>query len=162
MIGMRAMDMLIKLYDLPPLEPWLRHLADERIEVRRAMAYEREGIVRWVRKAFGSGWSDECATAFGKCPVDCYIAVHTREVCGFCCLNTTFLDFIGPIGVSTAFRRRGVGRGLILAALHALRGQGYAYAVVGDVGEPEFFRAAVGAVEIQDSTPGAYPFRIEI
>jgi hypothetical protein len=162
MIGMRAMDMLIKLYDLQPLAPCLRHLADERIEVRRAMAYERERIVRWVRKAFGSGWSDECTTAFGKCPVECYIAVQSREVCGFCCLNTTFLNFIGPIGVSTASRRHGVGRGLILAALHALQGQGYAYAVVGDVGEPDFFKAAAGAVEIPGSTPGAYPVRIEM
>ena len=155
------MDMLIKLYDLQPLEPWLRRLADERIDVRRAMSYERTQVVRWVRKVFGSGWSDECQTAFGKYPVDCFIAVHAREVCGFCCLNTTFLDFIGPIGVSSDFRRHGVGRGLILAALHALRGQGYAYAVVGDAGAPEFFKSSAGAVEINDSTPGAYPIRIE-
>ena len=161
MIEVQAMDMLIKLYNLQPLEPLLRRLADERIAIRRAMSYERAQVVQWVHKVFGSGWSDECAVAFGKYPVDCFIAVHDRQVCGFCCLNTTFLNFIGPIGVTTALRRRGAGRGLILAALYTLREQGYAYAVVGDVGAPEFFKASAGAVEIQDSTPGAYPDRIE-
>jgi GNAT superfamily N-acetyltransferase len=161
MIEVQAMDMLIKLYDLAPLESSLHRLADERIDIRRAMSYERTQVVRWVHNVFGQGWSDECAIAFGKYPADCFIAVNEREVCGFCCLNTTFLNFIGPIGVANAFRHRGVGRGLILAALHALRTQGYAYAVVGDVGAPEFFKSSAGAVEIKDSTPGAYPVRIE-
>ncbi len=37
-----------------------------------------------------------------------------------------------------------------------MRSVGYAYAVAGAVGAPEFFRRVAGATEIEGSTPGVY------
>jgi GNAT superfamily N-acetyltransferase len=154
------MDMLIKLYDLPSVEPCLGQLAHQGIAVRQAMAYERLAVVQWVEQTFNAGWAAESATAFAGGPAACFIAVQAHKVCGFCCWNTTFRNFIGPVGVSRPFRNKGVGRGLVLAALHAMRHSGNAYAVAGDVGAPEFFKAVAGALEIPDSTPGPYPARL--
>ncbi len=151
------MDMLIKLYRLPSPESGL---AGQGVVVRRAMAYERSRVVQWVREKFNTGWADECSTAFGHTPVGCYIAIDAQSICGFCCLNTTFQNYIGPVGVSEKFRRKGIGRGLVLAALDELRHCGYAYAVAGDVGQPDFFKVSAGAFEIPGSTPGPYPARV--
>jgi hypothetical protein len=49
---------------------------------------------------------------------------------------------------------------MLLSALNELFLSGYAYAIVGDTGQPAFFKAAVGAIEISDSSPGPYPVRI--
>jgi hypothetical protein len=154
------MDMLIKLYNLPSPAQVLADLANEGIVVRRAMSYEGSKIVRWVQTTFTTGWADEVTAAFGHCPAGCYIAVDGGILCGFCCLNTTFRNFIGPIGVEERIRRKGVGRGMLLSALNELFLSGYAYAIVGDIGQPAFFKAAAGAIEISDSSPGPYPARI--
>lgn len=154
------MDMLIKLYHLASPASGLTLLASQGVVVRRALSYERSKIVRWVLSSFNEGWADEVRTAFGHCPVSCYVALDQETVCGFCCVNTTFRNFIGPIGVDPMVRRKGIGRGLLLSALHELASIGYAYAIVGDVGQPAFFTAAAGAVEISDSSPGPYPARI--
>lgn len=156
------MDMLIKLYNLAPSTQLLERLASQGIVVRRAMSYECSKIVGWVQSSFIPGWADEVRVAFGHCPVGCYIAVDHGSVCGFCCLNTTYQNFIGPIGVDQKARRRGVGRGLLLSALGELTSSGYAYAIVGDAGQPDFFKAAAGAVEISDSSPGPYPAKLGI
>jgi len=42
------------------------------------------------------------------------------------------------------------------ACLNDMHAAGYGYAIVGHVGEPEFFRRIAGAIEIPDSTPGLY------
>jgi hypothetical protein len=44
----------------------------------------------------------------------------------------------------------------LLAALWGLRELGYVYGIIGAAGPVEFYRAAVGAVEIADSEPGIY------
>ncbi len=154
------MDMLIKLYRLPSPAHFLSELAKDGIVVRRAMSYERRKIVQWVENTFNTGWADEVEASFGHPAIGCFIAVHERLICGFCCLNTTFRNFVGPIGVAEKVRRKGVGRGLVLSALNELLSTGYAYAIVGDVGHPIFFKAAAGAIEIPDSSPGPYPDRI--
>ena len=56
----------------------------------------------------------------------------------------------------TAERGKGIGRALLLSALHAQRAQGYGYSIIGGVGPAEFYAKAVGAVVIADSTPGIY------
>lgn len=154
------MDMLIKLFEQLPRSTNAFRPGIEGVTVRRAMAYERSKVVQWVLETFNLGWADECEAAFGHHPIGCYIAIYKHNICGFCCLNTTFRNFIGPIGVSTTQRRKGIGKELILAALCHLLNEGYAYAIVGDAGQPDFFKAVAGAIEIPDSTPGPYPERI--
>ena len=153
------MDMLIKLYALPSGQKFAEKLGRRGIHIRRAMAYERGPVARWVESAFNSLWSDECSVAFSRQPIGCYIAVNADTLLGFCCLNVTYRNFIGPIGVSPKHRNQGVGKGLLISVANELYRSGYAYAVVGDVGAPGFFAKAAGAFEIPDSTPGAYPPR---
>jgi GNAT superfamily N-acetyltransferase len=150
-------DMLVKLYDLPPVAPDLERQSRQGIAIRRAMVYERGMIIQWAERQFGPRWADECQTAFGRHPVGCHIAVADLQICGFCCTDCTFRGFLGPIGIHSDFRGKGVGRLLLLTALEGMRGQGYAYAVVGNVGNPAFFERSAGAVVIEGSTPGPYP-----
>jgi ribosomal protein S18 acetylase RimI-like enzyme len=124
------------------------------------MAYERGLVVKWVQTAFNTFWSDECEVAFSRQPIGCYIAVRQSAIVGFCCLNVTYRNFIGPIGVDRNCRGQSIGKDLLMAAANELYRTGYAYAVVGDAGAPGFFSNAAGAVEIPDSSPGAYPRKI--
>lgn len=151
------MDMLVKLYELPQLEKATSPIRARGIVVRRAMAYERSRTIAWVDAQFNALWADECAVAFGRQPIGCFIAIYDGGVVGFCCLDSTYRNFIGPIGTADKWRGQGIGRALALAALWQMRADGYAYAVVGDVGRPEFFKKTAGAVEIAASTPGPYP-----
>lgn len=153
-------DMIVRLYDLPSM-PILKTIECHGCEIRRAMAYERHVVVEWVGATFNPLWGSECATAFGRQPVGCYIAVQANTIRGFCCVETTFRGFVGPIGVASAGRGQGLGKALLLTCLEELRHRGHAYAIVGDAGEPGFFASTAGAVEIKGSTPGPYPLRLK-
>lgn len=153
-------DMLVKLYTLPPLTPFLERLDEKGITIRRAMAYEREPATAWVRAEFGSGWAGECAAAFSRQPVMCHLAVSNGEILGFACAEATGKGFFGPMGVAEAARGKGVGCALLVAGLHAMRESGYAYAAIGGVGPAEFYQDVVGATLIPDSDPGIYPPRL--
>ena len=152
------MDMLVRLYDLPDATPAAAALAAEGLIVRRAMAQERDLLVAWVGKHFDArGWPSEVAVAFTRQPTACWVAVHDHRPVGFACIEVTARGMCGPIGVDAALRGRGVGRLLLLRALQDQRTRGYAYSVIGQVGEPAFFSRVVGAEAIPGSTPGPYP-----
>lgn len=149
-------DLLVKLYQLPELEPVIKQLADKGIGIRRAIAPEKHVVVDWVRKHFNEGWGSECEVAFANQPVSCYIAVKQGELIGFACYEATCKNFFGPTGVSVNERKHGAGKGLLLACLHAMRALGYGYAVIGSAGPMEYYSKIVGATVIEDSTPGIY------
>ena len=156
------MDMLVKLYALPEAYSALDLAGQNGIKIRRAMASERDAVVQSVTHLFGNtapGWASECGIAFTRVPIACFVAIDDGNPVGFSCYNCTFNGFFGPIGVAPHVGRQGVGSALLLTTLHALRMEGYAYAVIGHVGAPEFFRKTVGAIEIEGSSPGAYPDR---
>ncbi len=155
------MDMLIKLYDLPNRHALEGPIQRRNIHIRRAMPYERRNVCDWVDENFNPLWAEECKVAFGRQPIGCYLAVKKDTICGFCCLDVTYRNFIGPIGVSQRYRSSGVGRYLLLTVAEEISKAGFAYAVIGDAGEPEFFRNAVNAMDIPDSTPGPYPPKLE-
>ncbi len=154
-------DMLVKLYNLPPLPPVLAKQQAAGVTVRRAMPAEREFVLKWVADNFEPQWVGECAVAFARQPVSCYIAVQSGQVAGFACHDATCRNFFGPTGVSPNHRGRGIGKALLLACLHAMAAQGYAYAIIGGVGPVDFYAGVVGAVEIPDSTPGIYSELLE-
>lgn len=149
-------DMLVKLYTLPPLEPFLAQQTGAGIDIRRAIAAEKNVVVNWVRHSFYPEWVGECEVAFSRQPVACYIAVEGDQLIGFACHDATYRNFFGPTGVKETHRRRGIGRALLLACLHAMAAQGYGYAIIGGVGPAEFYTKMVGAIEIEDSAPGIY------
>ena len=157
------MDMLVKLYALKEsdLQARLTTVGECGVAVRRAMAHEKHTAMSFVHDHFTggfSGWPSECDVAFGRSPVSCLIAVHQRRIVGFACYNSTWKGFFGPIGVLEGFQGKGIGAALLLAALFAMKAEGYAYAVIGGANkQPGFYEHVVGAVPIPGSDPGAYP-----
>jgi GNAT superfamily N-acetyltransferase len=151
-------DMLVKLYALPPLQPALVAAAFNGYAVRRAVKADRADTLAWVRALFPS-WCSEVEAAFNVTPVTCYVAQRGNAIVGFACYDVTRPNFFGPTGVAETERGCGVGRALLLAALHAQKAQGYAYAIIGGVGPAEFYVKTVGATLIEGSTPGIYAQR---
>ncbi len=149
-------DMLVKLYELPPIESCLEAMSEQGVVIRHAMPYEVDHVVSWVRDRWGDGWAGECAACFARRPVSCFIALQEGEVLGFGCYEATCRDFFGPTGVDEARRKRGIGRALLLSCLHALRHMGYGYAIIGGAGPVDFYTKAVGARVIEGSSPGVY------
>jgi len=153
-------DLLVRLYALPPLGPALETLSAAGIIVRRAAAAERRAVVEWARAHGSPGWADECEAAFARLPLACFVALENDALVGFACYEATCRNFFGPELVHPDRRGRGVGRALLLAALHAMRAEGYAYAIIGWASSIEFYRHAVGAVVIEGSEPGIYPAKL--
>lgn len=149
-------DMLVKLYELRDSRDVIAGLAGDGVTIRRALPPERHRVVPWVREHFNPGWESECAVAFGQVPVTCFIAINDQEILGFGCYDTTCKDFFGPTGVREDVRGRGIGTGLLLACLEAMRAQGYGYAIIGGAGPVDYYRKAVGATVIEGSSPGIY------
>jgi GNAT superfamily N-acetyltransferase len=148
-------DMLVRLYNLPDLSPALEGARRAGVSVRRALAPEVAVVVAWAQEHFPRS-AAEVGIACGRMPISCFIAVREGRILGFACYDATARNFFGPEAVIEAERGRGVGRTLLLAALHAQREQGYAYSIVGGVGPAEFYASTVGAVAIAGSTPGIY------
>jgi GNAT superfamily N-acetyltransferase len=148
-------DMLVRLYALPRLDEAVAACAERGIAIRRALAPEKYAVVDWVRAHF-AGSAAEVEIAFAHLPATCFIAVRGDAMLGFACYDVTCRNYFGPEGVAAGERGRGIGRALLLAALHAQRAQGYAYAIIGGVGPADFYAKAVGATAIPGSTPGIY------
>lgn len=148
-------DMLVRLYALPDLAPALARCAGHGIAIRRALTAEKADVIEWVRRHFPRAEA-ETAAGFARLPVACFIAIRAQAMLGFACFDATAPNFFGPEGVAEIARGQGVGAALLLAALHAQRAQGYAYAIIGGVGPAAFYAKVAGAVDIADSTPGIY------
>lgn len=150
------LDMLVKLYELPPMQPLLDELSAQGIEVRRALAPEKHFVTAFIGQHFGAYWVSETEVAYASRPPSCWIATHEGRCIGFACYDTTAKGFFGPTGVDETYRGKGIGRALLLACLYDMRAQGYGYAIIGDAGPMDFYTKAVGAVAIPGSNPGVY------
>jgi GNAT superfamily N-acetyltransferase len=164
-------DMLVKLYDLPDLYPHLQKLAAMGIEIRRSRPTEAGVTTGWVRKHFSEGWRVETGVALQRRPVGCFIAVEQQPLAapsedpyhlpqelllGFACYDVVAKGMFGPTGVREDCRGRGIGTALLLACLHAMRDEGYAYGIIGWAGPQDFYAKTVGATVIEGSAPGVY------
>ena len=154
-------DMLIKLYELE--DDW-QFLAKQRalgINLRKPMGPEKHGIISWVSDQFGAGWASETDVALSNRPATCFVAVKEAKIIGFACYDATALGFFGPIGVEKAHRKKGTGTGLMTACLLDMKLKGYGYAIVGAVKDANYYKNAVGAIEISNSSPGFYHTQIK-
>lgn len=149
-------DMLVKLYSLPDWEPAVKAVGEKGILIKQAIAPEKCAVISWIQKEFGRIWAGECEAAFANHPVSCIIAEKDEKVIGFACYEATMKGFFGPTGVEKKYRGLGIGKALLLAAMHGLKTQGYAYGIIGGAGPVDFYRKSVGAVEIEGSSPGIY------
>jgi GNAT superfamily N-acetyltransferase len=153
-------DMLIKLYKLE--DDW-QFLAEQRalgICIRKPIGPEKHGIIAWVSDHFGAGWASETDVALSNKPVTCFVALNGANIIGFACYDATALGFFGPIGVVKSHRNKGTGKALLTAGLQDMKMKGYGYAIVGAVKDTNYYRNAVGAIEIPDSSPGIYHSQI--
>ncbi|HXT98571.1 MAG TPA: GNAT family N-acetyltransferase [Polyangia bacterium] len=126
--------------------------------MRRAAAAERGAVVEWVRAHGSPGWASECEVAFARQPIACFVAVEKKDhLAGIACYEATARGFFGPEVVHPDRRGKGVGKALLLSALHAMRAEGYGYAIIGWASSIDFYKKAVGAVVIEGSDPGLYP-----
>ena len=92
-------DMLVKLYDLPPLMPALVAAARGGAMIRRAVSGDKRKTLAWVRAGFPS-WVAETKTAFSLSPVTCFIALREQTIVGFACYDATCPNFFGPTAVA--------------------------------------------------------------
>jgi GNAT superfamily N-acetyltransferase len=149
-------DMLVNLLKLPPLEPLIRDLSTQAINLRRAQPFEFSHVREFIEKTFSVAWADEISVGFTYKPVSVYIATRDARVIGFAGYECTRRNFFGPTGVIESERGRGIGKALLIASLWGLRELGYVYGIIGGAGPVEFYQEAVGAVVIPDSEPGIY------
>ena len=154
-------DMLIKLYELE--DDW-RFLSKQQvlgIRLRKPIGPEKHGIIAWVADHFGAGWASETDVALCNKPGTCFVAVKDTNIIGFACYDATALGFFGPIGVEKSHRKKGTGKALMTACLQDMKLKGYGYAIVGAIKDTNYYKNAVGAIEIQDSSPGIYHSQIK-
>ena len=153
-------DMLVPLLDLEPLNPLLDDLRKIKIVIRRAFPFEITKVQTFVKEHFGIGWSDEISVGFANKPSSVYIAIDQSGekpiIVGFAAYECTCRNFFGPTGVNETYRKRGIGKALLLACLHGLRDMGYAYGIIGGAGPTDFYSKSCGAIPIEGSVPGIY------
>ncbi len=147
-------DLLVKLYELP--EAAQRRPLPDGVSVRKPIGPEHGVIRDWVGAEFSPSWASEAGVALANRPVSLFVAVHGPRLLGFACYDATALGMFGPIGVATEARGQQLGAALLLACLHDMLSQGYAYAVVGSAGPVDFFARTAGATPIPGSSPGPY------
>ena len=149
-------DLLVNLLQLPALEPQLEKLSRSEIIVRRAQPFELSLVRSFVIENFSTAWADEISVGFAAKPVTVFTATMNHTVVGFAAYECTRRAFFGPTGVADSLRGRGVGKALLIAALHGLRELGYVYGIIGRAGPVAFDQKTVGAVVIAGSDPGIY------
>lgn len=149
-------DMLVKLYELPPLQPAIEHAASQGLLVRRANPWELAATRDFIEEHFTVGWADEVQAGFARQPVTVFLAIREGRVVGFAAYEATRKGFFGPTGVAESERGRGAGKALLLACLHGLSELGYAYGIIGGAGPTDFYAKSVGAIVIEGSVPGIY------
>ncbi len=156
-------DILVRLYDLEPLESSIERVRKNNIIIRRPIGPEKSAVTRWISENFGAIWAGESETAFFNHSKTMYIAIQegeTPHMLGFACWDATVLGFFGPIGVSKEARGMGVGNALLQSCLHGMHEQGYGYAIIGSAGKNAlgFYEKSLpkSSQILEDSSPGVY------
>ncbi len=149
-------DMLVKLYELPPLAPHIARQTEHGISIRRALVPEKHLVLAWIKTHFIDIWVSEADVTFSRAPVSSFLAVKDGELVGFGCYDATKLGFFGPTGIGEAGRGKGTGAALLLACLHDMWARGYGYAIIGGVGPADFYTKIAGATLIPNSDIGVY------
>jgi len=149
--------MLVRLYALPPSQPYDDRVAAAGITIRRFEPWDRFALRRFITEHFGENWAAEADVAFtGGHPIRGFAAVKDGEIVGFAVYDCTRRGFFGPTGVREDLRGHGAGAALLFRCLHGLRDLGFAYAIIGGAGPDGFYEKVCGATVIDGSEPGIY------
>lgn len=157
-------DMLVKLFHIPPLAEFEDNLLNEGIRIKRAIAPDKSKIEDFSKICANEDYSDEVSVALSRTPATCYIATKDKELIGFSCFEATAKNFFGPMAVRKEYRRKGIGKVLLLKSLVSMQEMGYAYAIIGWPTKTAipFYEKCVDALLIDDKTHGLYKQMIEI
>ena len=150
------MDMLVKLYELPSLEEEMKKMEAKGIRIHRAFPADRKRILELVESLTGPNARGEAECCFSRMAPTMFVAVREKELLGYACYDATAPDFFGPTQVKDEEQGKGIGKALLIASLHALRAEGYGYAIIGGIGPQKFYEKTVGAMLIPDSNPSVY------
>ena len=154
-------DLLVNLLNLPERAPTLAALGPQNVIVRRARTFEATPAQLFVAENFSRNWADEISVGFYRQPVSIFLATIDKKLVGFAAYECTARAYFGPEGVAPEYRRRGVGKALLLSALWGLRELGYVYGIIGGAGPVEFYERCVGAIVIPGSDPGLYTDKLK-
>lgn len=146
-------DMLVKLYDLPVLDPVIAKQREQGITIRRGMPPEKLRVCRWIDEHFRDEWVSEADVAFSTHPTTIILAHQGNQILGFACYDTTYKGFFGPTGVDETARGKGIGTAVLLMCLYEMRHAGYMYGIIGWAGPVDYYEKAVGAMVIANSEP---------
>jgi GNAT superfamily N-acetyltransferase len=159
-------DMLVKLYSLPDVKPFIDKLNYSGIKVRQSDPSEKIIIYDWIKRYFTESWAAGCKLAFERKPISCYIAITKRKlidsakesfkfipetIVGFACYDVASKGMFGPLGVREDYRRKGIGKTLLITSLLAMMKEGYAYAIIGEAGSIDYYYKTVGATIVEGS-----------
>ena len=150
------MDMLVKLYGLPSLEDEMRKMESKGIKIHRAFPPDRKKILELVEELTGPYARGEAECCFSRMAPTMYVASRGCELLGYACYDATAPDFFGPTQVRDEEQGKGIGKALLISCLHALRAEGYGYAIIGGIGPEKFYEKTVGAILIPGSDPSVY------
>ena len=151
-------DMLVRLYDNQMLNR-AEELVGQGIEIKRAMAFDKQTIVQFVGDHFSDicpQWMAECELTLCQQPPTCFIAAKGKDIIGFCCWDASAKGMVGPIGVHADYRGKGIASELMRHSFEAMKSDGYAYAIIGWVSSEAFYEKVCNAIAIPDSFPGVY------
>jgi GNAT superfamily N-acetyltransferase len=117
-------------------------VADLKEGLKPVPAVDRERVLRFIEKTFGSIWRFEAAKG-----AQIFAVEVDGQIGGFSThdANNKGLGFFGPTGVAPAYRGRGLGRQLVLASLADLRRLGYDRVVIPWTDATEYYRKTCGA-----------------
>ena len=149
-------DMLVKLYELPPIHERIEALAQQGITIKRPIGPENYAVIEWISENFAKIWAGESENAFFRSPRSIFVATRGTELLGFACYDATAKGFFGPTGVLKDERKKGIGAALLLSCLYAMRDEGYGYAIIGGVGPVDFYSKICGATLIEPVSRGIY------
>jgi predicted N-acetyltransferase YhbS len=150
-------DLLVRLYAIADPHAYDGRCEAVGVHVRRAEAWDRIALRRFVTQQFGEGWASEADLAFSNGhPITAFVAVQAGAIAGFGAYECTRRGFFGPTGVREDLRGNGIGAALLLRCLEGMRELGYAYAIIGGAGPSTFYERTCGAVPIAGSDPGVY------
>ena len=126
----KLMDMLVNLYDLKETKE-----EEKTFQIQRILSPNIYLLEEFIKKYFHPGWASEAKAACYKANPTCFIATMDQKIVGFACYDATAKCFFGPLGVALEKRNQGIAKALVLRTLKAMKEDGYAYAIIGSVGE---------------------------
>ena len=119
-------DMLVKLFNLESTTSLEEKLLKDGIRIKRCLSPDRTLVMEFAKTLGDMNWYNEVNAAFSNNPVTCYVATFNKKIIGFAAFEATAKNFFGPMGVKEEYRNKGIGKALLLKALHSMEEMGYA------------------------------------